>query len=85
MGSPVEDDWMIIGPFKNRSGFLRTFPPEESIDLTEAFKGADREIYWQVASDGVYDGYVDLRELLRPSTWAVARDSKRWRFGSTSS
>ncbi|MEE9289293.1 MAG: tetratricopeptide repeat protein, partial [Bacteroidota bacterium] len=25
LGSPVEDDWMIIGPFKNRSGFLRTF------------------------------------------------------------
>ncbi|MFQ5823778.1 MAG: tetratricopeptide repeat protein, partial [bacterium] len=71
LGSPIEDDWRVIGPFENRSGFNRRFPPEETIDLNATYAGASGEIRWQPANDGAYDGYIDLRKVLKRSSWAV--------------
>ncbi len=71
LGSPLEDTWRVIGPFENRSGFHRQFPPEESIDLSAAYRSRGGQIHWQPATDSAYDGYVDLREVLKRSSWAV--------------
>lgn len=71
LGSPLEDDWRVIGPFPNRSGFERTFPPEESLDLDGAVKVGDTTLKWQPVNDGIYDGYVDLTTTLQPSSWGV--------------
>ncbi|MFQ5865620.1 MAG: tetratricopeptide repeat protein, partial [bacterium] len=71
LGSPIEDAWRVIGPFENRSGFDRRFPPEETIDLDATYAGASGEITWQPATDGAYDGHVDLRSVLKRSSWAV--------------
>lgn len=71
LGLALEDDWRVIGPFENRSGFDRHFRPEETIDLNATYAGASGEIRWQPADDGAYDGYVDLRTIIRRSAWAV--------------
>ncbi|MFQ5798501.1 MAG: tetratricopeptide repeat protein [Bacteroidota bacterium] len=71
LGAPLEHDWLIVGPFQNRSGFHREYPPENSIDISATYESAGQEIHWQPAVDGAYDGYVDLREVLKRSTWAV--------------
>ena len=71
LGAPLEHDWLIVGPFQNRSGFHREFPPENSIDISATYQSAGQEIHWQPADDDAYDGYVDLREVLKRSTWAV--------------
>jgi len=71
LGSPLEDDWKVIGPFANRSGFERAYPPEESVDIDGMVKVGDEILKWQHVNDGIYDGYVDLTTTLQPSSWAV--------------
>ncbi|NIR48799.1 tetratricopeptide repeat protein [candidate division KSB1 bacterium] len=71
LGAPLEEHWRVVGPFENRSGFHRRFPPEESIDLTATYESAGRKVRWQKMNDGTYDGYVNLRTALQPSSWAV--------------
>jgi len=71
LGSPLEDDWMVIGPFANHSGFQRSFPPEESSNIESVVKVGDDTLEWQHINDGIYDGYVDLTTTLKPSSWAV--------------
>lgn len=71
VGTPREDDWRVIGPFENRSGFDRRFPPEASVDQDTVYKSRGRSLKWRAAKDGVYDGYVDLAKILAPSAWAV--------------
>ena len=71
-GTPLEKDWRIIGPFENKSGFSRVFPPEESIDLDANYQSGNRTLHWQPADDGINDGYVDLRTALDKSGWGVA-------------
>ena len=70
-GAPLEDDWFVIGPFENRSGFHRQFPPEQAIDLKATYGSGSRTLAWQNIDDGAYDGYVDLKETFQPSSWAV--------------
>lgn len=70
-GSPLEDDWFVIGPFENRSGFQRQFPPEQAIDLKASYQNGARTLSWQTLKDGAYDGYVDFRETFQPSSWGV--------------
>jgi tetratricopeptide (TPR) repeat protein len=71
LGVPLEDHWRVIGPFENHSGFNHQFPPEETIDLSAVYQAYGREIRWQPATDGAYDGYVDLRTIFKRSAWAV--------------
>jgi tetratricopeptide (TPR) repeat protein len=71
LGVPLEDAWRVVGPFENRSGFDRRFPPEESIDLNATYQSTGSKIKWQPAFDGAYDGYVDLRTVFKRSSWAV--------------
>jgi tetratricopeptide (TPR) repeat protein len=71
LGTPLENNWRVIGPFPNQSGFDRHFPPEDSVDLEAEYQGVGGTITWQPAEDGTYDGFVDLRAILRRSSWAV--------------
>lgn len=71
-GTPQESDWWIIGPFENKDGFQRSFPPERKINLTKSYKGKGGKIRWKKAEDDLYDGYVNLKELLEPDIWTVA-------------
>ena len=71
-GTPRESDWWIIGPFENTNGFHHRFPPERKIHLEKSCKGRGGKMYWKQEQDSVFDGYVDLRELIDPDTWAVA-------------
>ncbi|MFQ5675597.1 MAG: tetratricopeptide repeat protein, partial [bacterium] len=70
-GLPREGEWMVIGPFSNRGGFHKEFPPEEKIDLSASYRSGKRSLNWQTAEDGVHDGYVDLGAILQSSSWAV--------------
>lgn len=71
LGTPLENVWLVIGPFANRSGFDHVFPPERSIKLDTSYQSAERNLRWQHIIDGAYEGYVDLRSSLQPSSWAV--------------
>ncbi len=71
LGTPMEKEWRVIGPFQNRSGFMRRFPPEDSVDLRASYVAMGRRVTWQPATDGAYDGFVDLRAVLKRSSWAV--------------
>ncbi|MFQ5640291.1 MAG: tetratricopeptide repeat protein [bacterium] len=71
VGMPLEKIWQVVGPFENRSGFDRRFPPEEVSDLKATYDVGDRVLKWQPAHDQVSDGYVDLAAILKPSSWAV--------------
>ena len=71
-GTPRESDWWIIGPFENKAKFHHRFPPEREIELTKSYKGKNGKVRWVQAQDGTFDGYIDLKELLIPSTWGVA-------------
>lgn len=67
-GMPLEETWMVCGPFENTNGFNRKFPPEKKIDLTQAYPGGLR---WHTARDSSLDGFINLRENIRQSNWSV--------------
>ncbi|UCE20024.1 MAG: tetratricopeptide repeat protein [Gemmatimonadota bacterium] len=71
-GTPHETDWWVIGPFENKGGFHRKFPPEKEIQLDRAYKGKGGKVRWRQAGDNLFDGYVNLKELLNPDKWTVA-------------
>ena len=64
-GMPLENIWMVCGPFENTNGFNRNFPPEKQIDLSRLY------LEWHTASDSSQDGFINLREILKASNWAV--------------
>ncbi|UCE18031.1 MAG: tetratricopeptide repeat protein [Gemmatimonadota bacterium] len=70
-GTPRESDWWIIGPFENKAEFHRRFPPEREIKLSKSYEGKGGRVRWVRAQDGTFDGYIDLRELMKPDTWGV--------------
>lgn len=70
-GTPRESDWWIIGPFENRGGFHRRFPPEREIQIAQSYTGKAGKVQWARARDSNVDGYVDLKELMKPGTWGV--------------
>jgi tetratricopeptide (TPR) repeat protein len=70
-GIPEESKWFVIGPFDNKSGFNKVFPPEKKIKLDKFYKGKSQSITWQCANDGFYDGYVDLQRILKQYNWSV--------------
>ena len=71
-GTPHESDWWIIGPFESEGGFHRQFPPEREIKLSKSYKGKPGRVQWRQAEDSTFDGYIDLKELMKPGTWGVA-------------
>lgn len=74
LGSPKETDWQVIGPFamENFSGFDYVYSPEKKIDVNVTHKSAGRSLGWQVADDGYFDGYIDLKEIFGHGSWSVA-------------
>jgi hypothetical protein len=74
LGSPMETDWQVIGPFamENYSGFDFVFDPEKKIDLNVTYKSSGRSLKWQIADDGYFDGYIDLKEIIGHGSWSVA-------------
>ena len=71
-GTPRESDWWIIGPFENKGGFHHRFPPERETRLTKSYSGKGGKVKWQRAGDSLFEGFIDLKELLSPKTWGVA-------------
>lgn len=71
-GMPIDSLWWIIGPFDNKDGFNRKYPPEKEIDLTKSFRFGKNKIEWKKLDDGYFDGYVDLKHQFDQSDWAVA-------------
>jgi len=74
LGTPLEHSWYVVGPFpqKNISGFQNEFPPEKDSRVTTSYKVKRHELSWQRAKDSAYDGYLNLRDIFQPSSWAVA-------------
>ena len=74
LGSPLEIKWSVIGPFRFQdfSGFLHEFTPEKNTDITALHQEGKEELYWQSAQDTIYDGYMNLKSIYHPSSWAVA-------------
>jgi tetratricopeptide (TPR) repeat protein len=72
VGAPEERQWWVIGPFENKDGFQKRFPPEKRIDLAKTYKEHSTAIRWQQANDGRRDGYINLAALYPQSDMAVA-------------
>ena len=72
LGMPMETRWMVIGPFENQDGFRRRFPPERQTHLDRTYREESRNLAWQHADDGVYDGFVNLRTIYETYCWSVA-------------
>jgi hypothetical protein len=74
LGSPVSlpsvfgwvTDWKVIGPFdnKDRAGFEKAFPPEQSIDLGAEYDGLNGKVKWQDFKATDDYGKVDLNKPL---------------------
>jgi tetratricopeptide (TPR) repeat protein len=70
-GIPEESKWLVIGPFDNKNGFNKEFPPEKEIKLDKFYEAKSQSITWQRANDGFHDGYVDLQKILKQYNWSV--------------
>ncbi len=70
-GIPEESKWFVIGPFDNKSGFNKEFPPEKKIKLDKFCKGKSQLVTWQGANDGFHDGYIDFQKILKQYNWSV--------------
>ena len=55
-------------------GFSAQYPPEEDIELEAEYEVAEGSIIvkWEKLEDGKDDGFVEFREMVDPSEWAVA-------------
>ena len=73
LGSPLESDWSVIGPFayEDHSGFQFSYPPENKIEMTSMYRSRGKDIRWQTGNDGKFDGYLDLRALFKRHSWSV--------------
>ncbi|NQT26611.1 tetratricopeptide repeat protein [candidate division KSB1 bacterium] len=71
-GIPDESFWRVIGPFENRNGFGKKFPPEKKIDFTKIYKSNGQKTGWQLHSDSFYDGFINLKKDFAEPNWAVA-------------
>jgi len=71
-GTPLDSLWFVMGPFENRNGFNRRFPPEKKLDLSRTYQQSGQLIRWKRLDDGYFDGYIDLKHQFTKSDWAVA-------------
>ncbi|MBN1350633.1 tetratricopeptide repeat protein [candidate division KSB1 bacterium] len=72
VGIPRESTWMLIGPFDNKGGFHRKYPPEKQIKIHRVYAEEGRELAWQHADDGMRDGFINLRSIYNDVNWSVA-------------
>jgi tetratricopeptide (TPR) repeat protein len=77
LGVPLDHQWYVVGPFpqRNKSGFQNEFAPEKDRKITTIYNTGDHKLNWIEAKDGAYDGYINLKEIFQPSSWAVAYSS----------
>src|SRR5205807_78493 len=57
--------WRLLGPFDNHDGvgFQKTFPPEKSVNMSEAVKGReDAPLHWTEHTTSDPYGLVDLNK-----------------------
>jgi len=71
-GVPEESKWLVIGPFDNKNGFHKKFPPEKEINFSKIYEDQSKTIMWQQANDGVAEGYINLKQIFSPNIWSVA-------------
>ena len=71
IGMPPDKTWMVIGPFDNKDGFRKKYPPEKSISLDKIYREESWEVAWQHSDDGLNDGFIDLRTLYDKYCWSV--------------
>jgi len=72
IGIPDENKWMLIGPFDNKNGFQKRFPPEKSIKLWEKYRERSHNVTWQFIKDGYREGYINLKQMYDHYNWSVA-------------
>lgn len=72
IGMPSESIWRVIGPFDNKKGFLRKYPPEKKLNWKKTYKSRGMKVEWVGHEDGHYDGFIDLTKDLSDSDWSVA-------------
>ena len=70
-GMPAEEKWLVIGPFDNKNGFNKKFPPEKQIKLEKEYFQKGQHISWQHADDGVTDGFIYLSKIFNDTKWTV--------------
>ncbi|MBI83961.1 MAG: hypothetical protein CMJ81_12245 [Planctomycetaceae bacterium] len=66
--------WYLVGPFDapGKSGFDRSFSPEQSVDLAASYVGVDgAEIEWNLFATQDRLGQVNLVQAIAPATEAV--------------
>ncbi len=75
----IARDWAMIGPFDNRdkSGFDAEYPPEKTaaLDLEAPLDGRLGKVRWfrpVIPDSSVWDGWVDLGELIEPNLHSAA-------------
>lgn len=69
----VPKQWQLLGPLPghDQTGFQRTYPPEEHLDLDAEHTGVAGPIRWQTVVPGE-DGQVDLNRVFGISSDTVA-------------
>jgi len=72
VGTPEEQQWLVIGSFDNKDGFHKKFPQEKKIDLAKIYQENSSTMRWQHPDDGMRDGYINLAALYQKSDMAVA-------------
>ena len=72
IGMPQEENWMVIGPFDNKNGFQKKFPPEKKINYNKNYGDKYQPIKWQHAVDGMNDGFINFKDIFQKSDWSVA-------------
>ncbi|MBD3289042.1 hypothetical protein GF337_09580 [candidate division KSB1 bacterium] len=68
------EKWYVVGPFENKgeTGLNVPFPPEEQIDLGEAYEGkSGNQIKWQEMRTGG-KGYINLKEITSSTNQSLA-------------
>jgi tetratricopeptide (TPR) repeat protein len=73
LGTPLENSWRVIGPFSTKgvSGFQNIYPPEKETDPGAVYTSEGQTLKWKPAEDGTYDGFVNLKSILKQSAWSA--------------
>jgi len=72
VGMAEENKWKIIGPFDNKNGFEKNFPPEKEIKLNKVYHDKNQDITWRTHQDDFKDGFINLKQMITNSDWSVA-------------
>lgn len=72
MGVPDESLWQVIGPFENRNGFVKRFPPEKKLDFHKPCEARGQRVAWRAHADTLLDAFIDLKQDFDAPDWGVA-------------